>query len=262
MTVTTHYCSRQQHENGYVMKSRVIDDYNFIYVTRGKVIWIISEQNHPLTLGELVIVPPGIEHRAVGITPKVTLVSVHVEARLPGGQDVFQLLSPLRQQFISPTSRLHKYLCGSRDEWDRSAPADVPLFQPGWAHLITRELFRSNAESGLLKYRSSDPLSSAMLEDLDTRLREPVTLGELARKSGFSAQHLNRIFRSTLGVTPLQYRSRVRMERAAALLKDGRLTVRAIAREVGFDDAYYFSRLFKCHHGLSPNTYRQTIGAE
>jgi transcriptional regulator GlxA family with amidase domain len=142
------------------------------------------------------------------------------------------------------------------------SPSEVKLFQPGWAHLITRELFRSNAESGMLRFRTSDPLISAMLDDLDKRLREPVALSELARKSGFSAQHLNRIFRKTLGVTPLQYLSRVRMEQAAALLRDGRLTVRAVAREVGFDDAYYFSRIFKSYHGRSPSEYRHAVSAE
>ncbi|HYG74016.1 MAG TPA: AraC family transcriptional regulator [Planctomycetota bacterium] len=262
MSVTTYLCSRQQHEHGYTMQRRIIQDYNFIYVTRGKVIWAILQENHVLTPGELVIVPPGIEHHAYSLTPQCTVVSVHVEARLPGGQDVFALLSPPRQQSIPPESRLHRYFCGSRDEWDRPSSAEVRLFQPGWAHLITWELFRSNAESGLLRCRASDPLISAMLEDLDKRLAEPVSLGELAKKSGFSAQHLNRIFRQTLGVTPLQYLSRARMEHAAALLRDGRLTVRAVGRQVGFDDAYYFSRMFKAYHGRSPMEFRQAIAAE
>src|SRR5207248_6335302 len=96
-----------------------------------------------------------------------------------------------------------------------------------------------------------------MLEDLDRRIGETVSLEALAKRAGFSPQHLNRLFQRTLGVTPLQYLSRLRMERAAAMLRDGRLNVRAIGKAVGFDDPYYFSRQFSEHHGMSPAQYRE-----
>ena len=90
---------------------------------------------------------------------------------------------------------------------------------------------------------------------------EPTTLDWLSERSGFTPQHLNRVFRGLLGVTPLQYLNRMRMERAASLLADGRLTIKAIAREVSFDDPYYFSRQFKQHFGRSPAQYRDALQA-
>jgi AraC-like DNA-binding protein len=262
MVVTTNLCTRQKHEHGYKMQLRTIPDYNYIYVTRGKVIWCVAGEDHHLTPGELVIVPPGVPHYATGLTRRITLVSIHVEVRLPGGQDVFDLLMPPRRQSVPQGGRLDLYFRSACDEFDRPSTSEALIFLPGWAQLVTRELLRANAEAGLLRARSTDPLVGAMLEDLGRRIAEPVTLHDLARRSGFTPQHLNRLFRRVLGVTPLQYLARARMEHAATLLADGRLNIKAIAKKVGYDDPYYFSRMFTQHFGQSPAHYRKSTTAE
>lgn len=257
MSVTTQLCTLQKHEHGYALERRTVPDYNFIYVTRGRVVWVIDSVEYPLEPGQLVIVPPDVWHSAYCQTQRVTLGSLHVLCELPGGQDVFQLLAPPIYQTIEPGSSFDLYFRGFMHEFEREDPQLRRLLFPGWAHLITRENFRLNAELGLLKMQFTDPLVVAMLQDLDKHIAEEVTLPSLARRSGFSAQHLNRLFRKHLGVTPLQYLARVRMERAAELLRDGRLTVAEIARRVGVPDPYYFSRLFHNHHGKSPTQFRQ-----
>jgi AraC-like DNA-binding protein len=256
MAVTTQLCTLQHHEHGYALDRRTVPDYNFIYVTRGRVVWVIDGVEYPLEPRQLVIVPPNVWHHAYCQTQRVTLGSLHCLCELPGGQDVFQLLKPPLHQTFEPGSRFDLYFQGFMAEFSRTDRDFRRMQFPGWAHLITRELFRDNAERGLLSLQFMDPLVAAMLADLDKRLSEPVTLAGLARRSGFSAQHLNRIFRKHLGVTPLQYLARLRLERGAELLREGRLTVAEVARRVGFADPYYFSRLFSAHHGMSPSDYR------
>ncbi len=247
--------SLQVQEHGYTLQRRTCEDYNFIHILRGRVVWVIEGHDHTLSPGDLVIVPPRIVHSGYSLTRRVTLGSAHIMASLPGGQDLFKLLIPPRQQHVDSGSKLDVYLRGGASEYQR-ADGDSLLFWPHWNQMIVLELLHDNARRGLLKWRVSDPLVAAMLEDLDQRITQPVTLEDLARRSGFSAQHLNRIFRRALGVTPLQYLARARMEQAARLLRDGRLTVRAIARNLGFDDPYYFSRVFTQHYGHSPARYR------
>jgi transcriptional regulator GlxA family with amidase domain len=125
-----------------------------------------------------------------------------------------------------------------------------------WARLVVLELLRYDAERGTLRQRSIDPLIAAVLEEMSHRIDQLTTLEDLARCSGFSAQHLNRVFRRILGVTPLKYLMRMKLERSAQMLMDGRQTVAAIAATVGFDDPYYFSRVFRRHFGRSPAQYR------
>lgn len=58
------------------------------------------------------------------------------------------------------------------------------------------------------------------------------------------------------GTTPLSYRNAICMELACEMLLSTSLSVRAIASACGFEDALYFSRLFKKHHGRTPSEYR------
>jgi AraC-like DNA-binding protein len=262
MSVKTNVCTRQKFETGYVLGKRTVPDYNFIYVIRGEVDWVIDRRPWRLKPGHLVIVPPSVEHYAQNSTRKITLGSTHVEAHLPGGQDVFSLLQPPRFQKVRSQSWLDIYLRGFIREFDRSNEIEEQFILPCWGELITRELFRDNGERGLLKPRIAEPLVATLLEEMDRRISKPVTLAELARISGFSPQHLNRIFQKVLGMTPLQYLLRTRMQRAAALLKEDRLTVIAIAKLVGFDDPFYFSRMFKFHSGQSPAQYRATARSD
>jgi len=260
--VKTNVCSRPQTENGYLLPSRTVPDYNFIWIERGRVVWVVEEAPRELGVGDLIIVPPGVVHHAHSITRRVTLGSIHVEAMLPGGQPVFELLVPPRVRSVKPASRLGQYLRAALSEWDRDDYAQTMLALASWATLVTLELLRYDAARGTLRQRAIDPLIAEMLDELNRRLDKPTNLDDLAQWSGFSAQHLNRVFRRELGITPLQYLAKMRMERAATILVDGRWTVRAVAAKCGFDDPYYFSRLFKQHFGRSPAEYRRAAGSE
>jgi AraC-like DNA-binding protein len=262
MSVKTNVCSFQKHEKGYTLPSRTVPDYNLIFVTRGRVSWVIAGVEYPLTPGGLLIVPPDVEHHAFCHTQRITLVSTHVEAALPGGQDVFELLVPPRFQQVPRDCPFDQYLRGAAREYERPINAEHSMMLPHWSQLIARELFRHDAKLGLLRYRQADPLIAGVLEEIERRVAQSVTLSDLAKRSGFSAQHLNRVFQRMLGVTPLKYHARVRMQRAAELLRDGRFSVSGVARAVGFDDAYYFSRQFSQYYRTSPSQYRAEACSE
>lgn len=257
--VKTNVCTRQIFSTGYELPRRTVHDYNLIYITKGKVTWVIDQTPYPLSPGDLVIVPPGVQHHAFSQTRKIDLSSLHLEVTLPGGQDVFSLLSPPVFQHVAATSRLASYLAGFTREFVRRDPFMTPLVNPGWGRLIGLELLWHDAKLNLLTHRTIEPLITQILAELDSRLKEDVTLESLASWAGYSPQHLNRVFRKVLGVTPLQHLTRMRLEQAAALLAENQLTVLAIAQSVGISDPYYFSRLFKQHYGQSPAHYRQSI---
>ena len=74
---------------------------------------------------------------------------------------------------------------------------------------------------------------------------------------GVGQKHLGNLFRERYGCTPKQYVINLRMMTAANLLSDNNLSISAISTLVGYDDIYYFSRLFKKHFNLSPLQYRK-----
>ena len=58
-------------------------------------------------------------------------------------------------------------------------------------------------------------------------------------------------------MTPMAYQQAVRLEAAMALLAQGRLSIEAVASEVGYTDRVAFGRQFKRHTGLTPAAWRQ-----
>jgi AraC family transcriptional regulator, regulatory protein of adaptative response / methylphosphotriester-DNA alkyltransferase methyltransferase len=101
---------------------------------------------------------------------------------------------------------------------------------------------------------------SALFEEALTVIRrdfadEDLSLAKVARSIATSRRQLQRVFgeHDTSFRTELQ---RVRMARAADLLRQERLPVSSVARAVGYRQAAQFSKAFRRHHGLSPSALR------
>ncbi|MCC7300944.1 MAG: helix-turn-helix transcriptional regulator [Verrucomicrobia bacterium] len=83
-----------------------------------------------------------------------------------------------------------------------------------------------------------------------------LSLSDLTVASGMSRSRLGTIFRSSAGVTPMQYLRNLRLTQSRRLLKQTDLRIAEISAHIGFSDALYFSRIFRLETGCSPGQYR------
>lgn len=90
----------------------------------------------------------------------------------------------------------------------------------------------------------------------------PVTLDELARRAHMSRHHFARAFRRALGVSPMAYVRRLRVERAALLLRSTDRSVAEIALAAGFSSAGRLSEAFRAQFGATPSGWREEQRAE
>ncbi len=95
-----------------------------------------------------------------------------------------------------------------------------------------------------------------LLDYIDAHLTQPLKAHDLAAVIHRSVPQFNRLFRERFGTSAMQFIADRRVAQAQTLLRETTLTVYAIAQAVGYDDAFYFSRLFKRRTGLSPRQYR------
>ena len=73
-----------------------------------------------------------------------------------------------------------------------------------------------------------------------------------------SPVYISKIFKEETGESPINYLIKIRLEKARdILLKSSDSTIKNIANEVGYEDAYHFSKLFKKYYGISPLYYRK-----
>jgi len=121
-------------------------------------------------------------------------------------------------------------------------------------------MFRKMLEL-ILSSRLIHPKDYDLIEPVIEQMREhpeaPLSLTEAARLSGRSPSTVSRLFKKSTGRSFKQYQVHLSLQRAAELLLSmPNHPVSEIARCVGFEDPFYFSRLFHRHLGQSPSEYR------
>ncbi len=83
-----------------------------------------------------------------------------------------------------------------------------------------------------------------------------ITLEELGGICGCSSANLYKVFMKKLKCSPIEYFLQMKIQRACRYLANSERKVKDIAMDLGYDDPYYFSRLFSKHIGISPKQYR------
>jgi transcriptional regulator GlxA family with amidase domain len=90
---------------------------------------------------------------------------------------------------------------------------------------------------------------------------EPAPVAAMVKLSGLPERSFKRRFQQATGMSPLEYVHTLRLEEAKQMLESGDAPIEAIANEVGYEDAGFFSRLFRRQVSLTPAQYRKRFGA-
>jgi transcriptional regulator GlxA family with amidase domain len=97
-----------------------------------------------------------------------------------------------------------------------------------------------------------------VVDYIHANLDKRITADDLARAARLSRSRLCYLFKAEMGVAPMQYLKRSRIEKARDLLENTPLSVKEIRSMVGFSDRSHFTRGFKETFGVTPFEYRRT----
>lgn len=239
----------------------------------------VSHHGRKFTLEpqRLHLIPPFTVHDC-SCASRMDHYHLHFVSRLPTGIDLLSLLdcefqlpaSAETLRYFQRLEALHpqrKLPCfdPAREEYRR-----FPVTAEQTAHeLAASDLFEAD---GILKLLLAPFLRSArghggehakvrqqflaVQQFIHERMHEPLLLGDLARVAKLHPTYFSDRFHELVGVRPLEYLTRRRVERAQYLLLTSRGSVKQVAAEVGVPDAAYFSRIFSRFCGCSPSDYR------
>lgn len=240
---------------GAQLATRVIDDYELVWMLRGRARLVNTDDEVWLPPGKLLLIPPAVAHAIVWDPDRssqhgyVHFGAEHFAAGLPHGFVVHPMTTD------DPLAGLCSYLLwlGRRVDDDWRARASPVL---RW--LLTVFV------AGPLP--SSDPslqVPAPVVAAVD-HLRAQwsgyplprITVPELARAVAVSPGYLQRMFRATFGCSVGEALERARCSRAEMMLAGTSLTADAIGRNCGFADLCHFSHRFAAIHGMPPSTYR------
>lgn len=99
----------------------------------------------------------------------------------------------------------------------------------------------------------------SVIEYLNAHIQEDISHDEIAKRYRIHPGYLSRLFKQEMGETMSDYLLRIRIEKAAVLLKEGRYKIGEVASMVGYSASSYFSLMFKKYTGCSPREYGQRI---
>jgi len=241
-------------------------DYpKLIFVLSGKTRIRMEESILDVEEGNLVVINPGVKHQVLVIDPENPATEFHV-----GFTDVkFGNLAPntIPTPSDSPVistkgevkQRLFK-LCASM-ELENSVYWQGRYFMlktyvMQMLLLLLREQTEPLEITHSFSFESTNKkyIVEQIINYFEDHYSEKISLDQIAANMYLSTFYISKIFKSETGTTPIRYLIDIRLEKAKELLENGwDGSIQEVAREVGYDDAYHFSKLFKKHFGVSPS---------
>jgi AraC family transcriptional regulator, transcriptional activator of pobA len=245
-----------------------------LYLERGHHVVQVDGRDHGLAPGDAFVIAPGAtvnpdeSHRAavagmwmvffpadaVDPSAAASLVSWRTHPLLSpfvgwprGGAQRLHVPPTERAAWLRHLTDLDAELRDRRDGYADAARAHLALLL---VHLGRLHPERPDAAD-------VDPLLAAVLEVIESRYREPISLRDVADAVGLTPGHLTTVVGRRTGRTVQQWITERRMREARRLLADTDLAVVEIAVQVGYREAGYFVRRFRSAHGVTPGAWRR-----
>lgn len=237
-------------KNMYEQPEEVHDLVEIIFCKEGAGAIIADGVETPVRAGDIVYIPANMRHADICTEPRKNgLLRFEAVASLPDELRIFQ----------DPRHRLEKL-------FDMAADA---LLLPN----IAQQVFAYSLGDSMLllllnRFAETQPEANSAVDAIDKLIRQrfqdsDLNLTEEIQRSGYSVSYFRQLFRQQIGRPPQAQLNYVRIEFAKRQLQLYRETVplKTIGANSGFQDPYYFSRVFKQYVGMAPTEYLMGLGA-
>ena len=235
--------------NKFATQTRIerheIKFYELTFLFSGEMTYYVNDIAYQLSGGDIVCVPSGsIRQREIGnVLNDYISINFHADEPLgfdtviKGGinNDAKHLLNFFESAFSSPSTDRQKKL------------------------VLTLEALILQITDNLNESYTSQ-LSAEIISYISSHYTEKITLKDISQATFYSSTYCETEFKRTTGKSIINYLIDVRINAAKKLLAESSMSCARISAAVGFDDANYFSRVFKKRTGYSPLRYRDYLG--
>jgi AraC family transcriptional regulator of arabinose operon len=231
------------------------NQYILLYCTEGSGYIELDDHRHELTPNTFFIIPKNTPHHYGSSTNSPWSI---YWAHFVGGH-----ADTLYQRYADgakPVIRSIPYDKKRIDQFDQIISILENKVEPREMEIANISLFHFMAS--LVYYKETNPSFHDMdaVSNSITFMKKNIqgffSIEELARQQNLSVSHYSKRFKIKTGHSPVQYFNQLKVHKSCEYLYLSNRSIKEICAELGFDDPYYFSRLFKKCTGFSPSNYK------
>lgn len=263
---------------GFYSGERMLYDHYFLYVHKGKGIILIGYNEYSAVTGDLFYCPPGVVNSIrADIDDPFLLTGINFDFTQNHRNN--RLLYPIQKELFEPDYVTEHVQFtdfeGFPDKINLARDTSIrELIYNMLKQYKEQKRFWELSTAGMLQTFIANVMQHVIqksgggqegcrgdeiIKFLTQNYMRNITNQDIARCFHYHPDHINRIVYSYTGMTLKQYIIDLRIRAAIDLLLHTDLDISEIASEVGYENVYYFSRIFKKKTGYAPSCFRQYI---
>jgi AraC-like DNA-binding protein len=250
-----YYPKAYQH---YIERPAGVNQHIIIYCVEGKGWVTINKKKMDISPSHFIVIPAQTPHKYGAMeTDPWTIYWVHFKGDI--ATNVVDLITNNSQNYLPYLSynenriKLFEEICFNLEKGytvDNLRYVNM-IFYHFLSSLLYEEKYNQADKSP-----ANDP-TTLTIEMMQKKINSNLTLNNLASFANRSVSHFSSLFKSNTGFSPVEYFNHLKIQHSCQELVFTQKLIKEIADGLGFDDQYYFSRIFTRYMGISPSEYRK-----
>lgn len=240
------------------------------YILSGKGKYLVNGVEYDVEAGDLIICNPGVMHTHIVTNTKEPTIefiagftNFHFKNMPPNtimtkdGSCIINTTAQLKQDLM-----MHCYaMLAEKESCNLGKYFMFKTHLMQMLLLIMRDIV-GDEDSGQKKCNFESYNKNYAVKQIINYLNEnydqKISLEQIAHNMYLSPVYISKIFKEETGESPINYLIKIRLEKAREILVQSDYnSIKSIANQVGYEDVYHFSKLFKKYYGVSPLNYRK-----
>ncbi|MFN7113657.1 MAG: helix-turn-helix domain-containing protein [Alphaproteobacteria bacterium] len=235
-----------------------------------EVMWAVvgGYERKLLGAGCVCVIPPNVEHQFSWIS-KAHFINLHISAQTLAAAGIsldgrtIPVFDPAGAFIGAKDDYLLGLVLGLERTIERYGTKAMPYYRDALNmaayHMVLNYLRTQDTPPVHNSAYVVDQRVRKALHYMEANVTRAVSIDDIAKESGLSAFHFQRLFKKAMGISVARYQLVLRMEEAKQQLLRSDRSVAGIAQNLGFASQAHFGRLFKKFIGASPSQYRKRV---